>query len=68
VIRIEDNGCGIKKENLENIFQPYYTTKPNGLGVGLALSYTILKANGADVIIESQEGLGTCFSLSFNNG
>lgn len=66
-IRIEDNGCGIKKENLKNIFQPYYTTKPNGLGVGLALSYTILKANGANIAIDSAEGKGTTFILSFNN-
>jgi signal transduction histidine kinase len=67
VVRIEDNGCGIKKENLKNIFQPYFTTKANGLGVGLALSYTILKANGADITIESTEGRGTTFMLSFNN-
>lgn len=64
-IHIADNGCGIKKENLINIFKPYYTNKPNGLGVGLALTYDILTLNGVEVKVVSDDGMGTCFILSF---
>lgn len=62
-IHIADNGCGIKKENLKNIFESYYTNKPNGLGVGLALTYNILTSNGVQVNVISEEGQGTCFIL-----
>ncbi|MFM9910783.1 MAG: two-component system sensor histidine kinase NtrB [Chitinophagaceae bacterium] len=64
-IHIADNGCGIKKENLKNIFKPYYTNKPNGLGLGLALTYNILKSNDVEVNVVSEEGRGTCFFLYF---
>jgi C4-dicarboxylate-specific signal transduction histidine kinase len=65
MIKIEDNGCGIKEDHLSNIFQPYFTRKPGGLGVGLAQTQDILRSNKVHVHVESQEGRGTSFMLFF---
>ncbi|RYD58241.1 MAG: HAMP domain-containing histidine kinase [Sphingobacteriales bacterium] len=65
VLRIKDNGCGISKQNLKNIFKAYYTSKEGGLGLGLSITLAILKQNGIDVVVESSAGYGTCFILSF---
>lgn len=65
-IFIEDNGCGISRKNLKNIFKPYYTNKPGGLGLGLATTYNILRNNCVGVNVESEEGNGTRFILSFD--
>jgi signal transduction histidine kinase len=65
-IEIEDNGVGISKENLKNIFKPYFTNKPGGMGLGLSTTLDILVSNHAGIDIQSQEGVGTCFILSFN--
>jgi signal transduction histidine kinase len=65
-LRIEDNGCGISKINLRNIFKPFFTNKPGGLGFGLAATYGILHANHIGVHVQSEEGTGTQFSLLFN--
>src|SRR5687768_14301861 len=67
LIRIEDNGCGISKSNLKNIFKPYFTTKPGGLGVGLGATYVILQSNHVEVKVESEAGKGTRFILFLNN-
>lgn len=66
IMRVEDNGCGIKKKNLKNIFKPYFTTKPDGLGVGLGATYDILRSNNVGVNVESELGKGTCFILLFD--
>lgn len=65
-IRIEDNGCGISVENLANIFKPFFSNKPGGLGIGLATTYDILLANHVGVTVESEEEVGTSFILLFN--
>jgi signal transduction histidine kinase len=65
VIQIEDNGCGIGKGDLKNIFKPYFTNKPGGLGLGLATTYHILRSNHVGVNVESNEGGGTRFMLMF---
>lgn len=67
MIKIEDNGCGISKSNLKNIFKPYFTTKPGGLGVGLGATYVILQSNHVEVKVESEIGRGTRFILLFDN-
>jgi signal transduction histidine kinase len=64
-IQIEDNGCGISDANLKNIFKPYYTSKKDGLGIGLAATKDILFANKVSVHVESELGVGTKFTLSF---
>lgn len=63
VIQIEDNGCGMSDGNLKNIFKPFFTNKPDGLGLGLATTYDILRSNRVGVSVESQEGTGTRFVL-----
>jgi signal transduction histidine kinase len=66
VIEIEDNGIGISKENLANIFTPYFTDKVGGIGLGLSTTMDILKSDHVTVDVESEEGKGTRFILSFN--
>jgi len=65
-IQIEDNGCGISKSNLKNIFKPYFSNKPGGMGLGLATTNDILRANHVIVNVESEEGRGTIFVLTFD--
>lgn len=64
-IQIEDNGCGISKEDLKYIFKPNYTNKPGGLGLGLAATYDILQLNHVGVNVVSEIGQGTQFILLF---
>jgi len=66
IIQIEDTGCGISKENLKNIFKPYFTFKPGGLGLGLATTNDILRSNHVGVFVASEEGIGTRFILMFD--
>ena len=62
---IEDNGCGISKENMKSIFKPYFTNKPGGMGLGLATTYDILRLNKVSVNVESVVDEGTKFILVF---
>lgn len=65
IIEIEDNGKGISKTNLKAIFNPYFTDKPGGMGVGLFTAMDILHSNHAQTFVHSEEGIGTRFVLSF---
>ncbi|HSZ86763.1 MAG TPA: ATP-binding protein [Puia sp.] len=67
IVEIEDNGSGISKENMKKIFTPYFTSKPEGMGLGLSSSLDILRANHFHVNVESKEGIGTRFILLFDN-
>lgn len=58
-ISIEDNGCGIPAELMPNLFQPFFTTKPGGSGIGLCLSRQIARLHGGDFTISSTPGHGT---------
>ena len=64
-IRITDNGYGIDKKNLSRIFDPFFTTKPTGegTGLGLSVSYGIVKNHGGDIRVESVPGEGSTFSI-----
>lgn len=64
-IEIADNGCGIPQENLSKLFEPYFTSKRNGIGLGLASTLNIIQAHNATVEVRSQVGAGTTFLLSF---
>lgn len=64
-IRVEDTGCGIPQEQLQRIFEPFYTTKEKGSGLGLAMVYGIVQNHGGAVNVESKQGLGTTFTLYF---
>ncbi|MBI1910585.1 MAG: PAS domain S-box protein [Deltaproteobacteria bacterium] len=63
-IEIKDNGCGIKPENLEKIFTPFFTTKPKGSGLGMAISLKIIKEHGGLLKIDSEPGHGTTVVIS----
>lgn len=69
-ITISDNGHGIPDAIKDKIFQPFFTTKPagQGTGLGLSLSYDIAKAHGGEITLESQEGMGTRFSIQLPLG
>ena len=64
-ISVKDNGNGIAQKNLEKIFQPFFTTKPTGqgTGLGLSLSYDIVKAHGGELKVTTKEGEGTEFII-----
>ena len=65
ILSIGDNGIGISKQNIKKIFLPYYTSKKNGMGLGLAVTVDILKLHEAEIKVESHENQGTCFMISF---
>ncbi|GAC1449423.1 MAG: hypothetical protein NVSMB7_11470 [Chitinophagaceae bacterium] len=67
IIEIEDNGIGISKDNLQNIFKPYFTRKISGMGLGLSTTMETLLSNHARVAVQSEEGRGTRFIISFNS-
>ena len=63
-IKIRDTGSGIKKEDLPYIFDPFFTTKESqGTGLGLAMSYGIIRQHHGDITVESEEGMGTTFTI-----
>lgn len=64
-IRIIDNGPGMDKELLDNIFVPFYTTKESGSGIGLPLSRQIMRAHKGNIKVQSAPGEGTTFELRF---
>lgn len=64
-LRVEDTGTGIDSEKLAKIFEPYFTTKATGTGLGLTTVYKVMKEHGGDIHVESELGKGTCFTLEF---
>ncbi len=63
-IKIEDNGCGIPKNIIENIFDPFFSTKKDkGTGLGLSITYGIIKKLGGEISVRSKEGIGTVFTV-----
>lgn len=63
IVIIGDTGCGIDKERLENIFQPFVTYKPNGTGLGLSIVKNIINAHGGTVQVYSKPEAGTKFMV-----
>ena len=61
---IEDNGPGIKQEDLPHIFSPFFTTKRSGTGLGLAICHGIIEEHGGLIRVESEEGKGAAFRVS----
>lgn len=65
LISIKDNGCGIDKENMENIFIPFYTTREEGSGIGLSLAKQIMRLHSGQISVKSEPGKGAEFVLKF---
>ena len=61
---VTDQGCGIADENLSRIFEPYFTTKSNGNGLGLAIVASIVKKNNGIISVNSHVGKGTAFTIT----
>lgn len=63
VIEVEDNGCGIKEEDINRIFDPFFTTRPAGTGLGLSITKRIIEEHGGKIEVESIWGKGTKFKI-----
>jgi len=63
IIKVTDNGTGIRKEDIAHIFDPYFTTKPSGTGLGLAIVHNIIDAHDGKMEVESSQGKGTTVTL-----
>lgn len=63
-IVVKDSGVGIPEEKLGKIFEPYYTTKENGTGLGLTIAYKVVKEHGGEMAVRSKPGLGSAFTIS----
>lgn len=66
IVSIQDNGCGINEEDIPLLFEPYFTTKPNRMGLGLASTLNILQSHHGAYEVQSNPGQGTVFHLFFN--
>jgi len=62
-IVVEDTGVGIPADKLDRIFDLYFTTKPQGSGIGLSIVYRIVQLHGGEIEVQSTEGRGTAFRL-----
>jgi two-component system cell cycle sensor histidine kinase/response regulator CckA len=62
-VTVRDWGIGISEEHLPKIFDPYFTTKSKGFGLGLSTAYSIIKNHGGHITVESELGKGTCFYI-----
>jgi PAS domain S-box-containing protein len=62
-VSVKDTGCGIPESYLHRVFDPYFTTKQRGSGLGLATSYSIVKKHGGFIGVESQLSVGSCFHV-----
>ena len=66
IVQVSDTGCGIAHEVIDRIWDPFFTTKEvgKGVGLGLALSYNIVKRHGGEITVESHEGKGSTFTVT----
>jgi signal transduction histidine kinase len=65
VVTIRDTGCGIPEEHISRLFEPYFTSKRNGMGLGLAATLNILQSHKAQIDVTSAVNAGTTFTISF---
>ena len=65
-IHFRDNGMGISEENIIKLFEPYYTSKPSGMGLGLSSTLNIIRSHGAFIEVDSSLYIGSTFTITFN--
>lgn len=63
-VTIQDNGPGFKEEDIQRLFEPFFTTKASGIGMGLAISRSLIEANGGQLWVDPQEGPGATFHFT----
>jgi PAS domain S-box-containing protein len=63
-ISVDDTGVGIPEDMIHKIFEPYFTTKVDGTGLGLTMAYKVVKEHGGDIRVQSESGKGTCFTIT----
>ena len=63
-VSVLDNGPGLPREHSQQLFEPFYTTKPGGMGMGLAISRSIIEAHGGRIRARSRSGGGSVFSIT----
>lgn len=63
VLDVQDSGGGIAPENMQHIFEPLFTTKARGLGLGLSVARSLVTANGGEISVESEQGTGSTFTV-----
>jgi len=59
LVEVSDDGCGVSRENLGRVFDPFFSTKPRGVGMGLAIARKIVQGHAGEITMESIEGKGT---------
>ena len=64
MIMVKDTGCGIPEEELKKMFTPFYTTKKDGVGLGLIITQEIIKSHGGEIKVKSELGRGTEFIIA----
>lgn len=64
VVKIEDTGTGIREEDIIRIFDPFFSTKSSGIGLGLSMTYGTVVSHGGTISVESQQETGTLFTIS----
>ncbi|MGC2423054.1 MAG: ATP-binding protein, partial [Nitrospirota bacterium] len=62
-VTISDTGSGIEPDALKDIFNPFYSTKGGGLGLGLALSLKVIEEHGGTIKVDTEPGKGTTFTV-----
>lgn len=60
---VMDTGIGIAADHLEQLFEPLFTTKPRGIGLGLAMAKTLIEQHRGAIVVESQVGRGSTFTI-----
>ena len=68
LLSVEDHGVGIEAERLESVFEPFYTTKPQGIGMGLAMNRAIIEHHGGKIMVESTPGIGSRLWFRLSTG
>jgi signal transduction histidine kinase len=67
IIKISDSGTGIAKENIEKIYDPFWSTRHSSTGLGLTIAYRIIKEHAGDISVKSKVGSGTTFTITLNS-
>jgi len=63
-IRVRDQGKGLSSAERDRLFEPFYTTKAHGMGMGLAISRSIIEAHGGQMWVEPNDGRGATFAFT----